>query len=85
MAVVRSGGRAAITDYEVVKSFRYVSLLRCILRTGRTHQIRVHLKHLGHPSSAIRSTPVRSGEAFRTSACRNVVVFQASGAATRRV
>jgi len=49
MAVVRSGGRAAITDYEVVESMRYVSLVRCVLRSGRTHQIRVHLKHLGHP------------------------------------
>ena len=48
MAVVKSG-RAALTDYRVVESLRYVSLLRCILRSGRTHQIRVHLKHLGHP------------------------------------
>jgi 23S rRNA pseudouridine1911/1915/1917 synthase len=48
MSIVRSG-RAAVTEYVVVESLRYVSLLRCVLRTGRTHQIRVHLKHHGHP------------------------------------
>ena len=62
MAVVRSGGRAAITDYVVVESFRYVSLLRCTLRSGRTHQIRVHLKHLGHP---IVGDPLYSGPQWR--------------------
>ncbi len=62
MAVVRSGGRAAITDYVVVETFRYVSLLRCILRSGRTHQIRVHLKHLGHP---IVGDPLYSGPQWR--------------------
>src|SRR5207253_8061216 len=45
MAVVPDG-RRAITDYELVERLRYVSLLRLRLRTGRTHQIRVHLKHL---------------------------------------
>jgi 23S rRNA pseudouridine1911/1915/1917 synthase len=58
MAVV-TGGRHAITDYEVVERLRYVSLLRCRLRTGRTHQIRVHMKHIGHPivGDAVYSGP----------------------------
>jgi 23S rRNA pseudouridine1911/1915/1917 synthase len=42
-------GRHAITHYEVMKTLRYVSLVKCTLETGRTHQIRAHMKHLGHP------------------------------------
>ena len=61
MAVV-SGGRHAITDYEVVERLRYVSLIRCRIRTGRTHQIRVHMKHIGHP---IVGDPVYSGPQWR--------------------
>ncbi|MBY0436515.1 MAG: RNA pseudouridine synthase, partial [Cyclobacteriaceae bacterium] len=42
-------GRTAITHYKVLKSLRYVSLIECKLETGRTHQIRAHMKYLGHP------------------------------------
>lgn len=41
-------GKLAITHYEVIERFGYVSLVRCRLETGRTHQIRVHMKHIGH-------------------------------------
>jgi 23S rRNA pseudouridine1911/1915/1917 synthase len=42
-------GRTAITHYEVLKSMRYVSLIKCNLETGRTHQIRAHMAYIGHP------------------------------------
>jgi 23S rRNA pseudouridine1911/1915/1917 synthase len=42
-------GKEAITHYEVLERFGYVTLVRCILETGRTHQIRVHMKYIGHP------------------------------------
>jgi 23S rRNA pseudouridine1911/1915/1917 synthase len=41
-------GRHAITHYKLLKDLRYVSLVQCNLETGRTHQIRAHMKHLGH-------------------------------------
>ena len=49
MAVVQENGREAITDYEVVERFGKYTLVRCKLRTGRTHQIRVHMEYLGYP------------------------------------
>lgn len=51
MAVVadESQGKRAVTHYEVMEDFGPVALVRCVLETGRTHQIRVHMRHLGHP------------------------------------
>ncbi len=42
-------GRHAITHYKLLQDLRYVSLIECKLETGRTHQIRAHMKYIGHP------------------------------------
>jgi len=66
-------GRHAITHYEVIQSLRYVSLVKCRLETGRTHQIRAHMKYLGHPlfndaayggNQILKGTPFSKYRAF---------------------
>ena len=59
-------GRHAVTHYAVAEAYPEAALVRCRLETGRTHQIRVHLAHRGHP---LLGDPVYGG-AFRTKAAR---------------
>lgn len=52
MAVFPPGseaGKPAVTHYRVMERFGYVTLVECVLETGRTHQIRAHMRHIGHP------------------------------------
>lgn len=42
-------GKSAVTHYRVLERFGYTTLVECVLETGRTHQIRAHMKHIGHP------------------------------------
>lgn len=49
MAVVRTGGRDAVTHITVLERFGKYTYIKCVLETGRTHQIRVHTKSIGHP------------------------------------
>jgi 23S rRNA pseudouridine1911/1915/1917 synthase len=49
MAVLREGGKPAVTHYRVIDRLPYHTLIECKLETGRTHQIRVHMQSVGHP------------------------------------
>lgn len=51
MAVFPEGdyGKHAVTHYQVIEPLGHVAVVKCVLETGRTHQIRVHMKHIGHP------------------------------------
>lgn len=67
-------GKHAVTHYTTIQSFGYVSMVKCVLETGRTHQIRVHMLHIGHPllnDSRYGGDQILRGE--RTSAYRQFV------------
>lgn len=49
MAIDKEKGKSAITHYEVIKRFKDYTLIKCILETGRTHQIRIHMSSINHP------------------------------------
>jgi 23S rRNA pseudouridine1911/1915/1917 synthase len=81
MAVVDRGGRDALTRWQVLEPFGGISLVECRLGTGRTHQIRVHLAHIGHPvlgdtlyggSPAVAQHLVATGDTALRAAVRDV-------------
>ncbi len=60
-------GKTATTHYEVIKDYYYISLIKCKLETGRTHQIRVHMNHKNHPifnDSRYDGNTIRKGTVF---------------------
>jgi 23S rRNA pseudouridine1911/1915/1917 synthase len=61
-AVLDEGGKTAITEYIVLEEYAGFSLIELKLQTGRTHQIRVHMQHLGHP---VFGDPTYGGRAMR--------------------
>ena len=62
MAIARKDGREAVTDFTVEERFGKYTLVRCKLRTGRTHQIRVHMRHIGHPIVGDKTYGVKNDE-----------------------
>jgi 23S rRNA pseudouridine1911/1915/1917 synthase len=83
---IRQDGREAVTHWRVLERYRgsdgkpVASLIECRLETGRTHQIRVHLAHIGHP---VMSDPVY-GTGFRTKSARLPLAAQAALASLER-
>lgn len=83
-------GKHAVTHYKVLERFGLVTLVECKLETGRTHQIRTHLKHIGHPlfndleyggDQLVKGTPSQKYKAFVEN-CFNLIPGQALHAKT---
>lgn len=72
---VTKDGKHAVTEYEVLKEFDFLSLIRLHLKTGRTHQIRVHLSHIGHP---VFGDPTYGGRSTTWGGLEGKVVRQAA-------
>ena len=83
-------GKWSVTHYKILERFNYVTLVECELETGRTHQIRAHFKHIGHPifsDAAYGGDKIRKGTLFAkykqfVENCFNIIPRQALHAKT---
>lgn len=62
MAVTDRGGRIAVTNFKVLRRYGKYTLVQCNLDTGRTHQIRVHMKYIGHPVFGDKTYGIKNEE-----------------------
>jgi len=82
MTVLKDGGKEAITEYRILNDFLYLSLLEIKLKTGRTHQIRVHCTAIGHP---IVGDIVYGGRRARKTIVKGNDLSDIFGAVTRQM
>lgn len=76
MTTLKFGGREAITHFQVLKYFKHFSYIECKLETGRTHQIRVHLKSIGHPLIGDKTYANNSSSKLNYSEDINTAILQ---------
>jgi 23S rRNA pseudouridine1911/1915/1917 synthase len=69
MCITEKNSKRAVTHYEVIERYKGYTHLRCVLETGRTHQIRVHMASLGHPVSGDRVYGVKNEKTDFTGQC----------------